>query len=181
MLLLRSGFQFGLDLAVGGGRFLQGALQLLVRLLLDGLRVLQFLNQLHFDALHIQNLVLLLLAHGVLEVGAVVLVALRHLQLAALLLLHLHLGEALLLVHDLVLHLVLSLNLELVVANLLLVLRALDFGLLGLLGLAQVDGLLNFALLLGTLLLNHVVLVGVVALHLELVLHLPLFLHTIAR
>lgn len=133
MLLLRSGFQFGLDLAVGGGWFLQGALQLLVGLLLDSLRVLQFLNQLHLDAFHIQNFVLLLLAHGVFEMGAILLVTLSHGELAALLLLHLHLGEALLLVHDLVLHFVLSLDLEFVVAYLLLVLLSLNLGLFGLL------------------------------------------------
>lgn len=178
MLLLRSGFKFGLDLAVRGGRFLQGPLQLLVGLLLDGLRVLQFLDQFHLDAFHIQNFVLLLLTDRVLLHRALLLVAISHLHLASLLFLHLHLGQTLLLVNDLVLHFVFSLNLEFVVADLLLILGALNFCLFGFFSLGQVNCFLNFALLFGPLLLNHVVLVAVVSLHLQLFLHLALFLHT---
>lgn len=132
MLLFRLRAQFGLDLAVGGGGLLQRPLQLLVSLLLDGLGVLELLNQLHLDALHIQNLVFLLVAEGVLVLHLVLVVALGHAHLASLLLLLLHLGEALLLVNNLVLHLVLGFDLELVVPDLLLVLGPLDFGLFGL-------------------------------------------------
>ena len=78
----------------------------------------------------------------------------------------LHLGETLLLVNNLVFHLVFGLDLELVVADLLLILCALDLGLLGLLCLGEIDRFLHFALLFSSLLLNHVVLVRVVALHL---------------
>lgn len=126
---------------------------------MDGLRVLKFLDELHLNALHIQNLVLLLSAHHVLNLHLVVLVAVGQADLASGLLLLLHLGEAFLLVHDLVLHFVLSLDLELVVADLLLVLSTLHLRLLGFFGLGQVDRFLDFLLLVGTLLLDHVVLV----------------------
>ena len=178
MLLFRLCAQLGLDFAVGGRGLLERTFELLVGLFLDGLRVLELLNQLHLDALHIQNLIFLLVAQRVLVRHLVLVVALRHANLAARLLILLHLGQALLLVHDLVLHLILGLNLELVVADLLLVLRPLDLGLLGLLGLRKVDGLLDLPLFFGALLLDHVVLVGVVTLDLQLLLHLALFLHT---
>lgn len=178
MLLFRRGVEFGLDLAVGCGWFLKGALKLLVGFFLDGLRVLKLLDELHFDALHVQNFVLFLLADVVLELSLFLLVALSHVNLTAVLLFHLHLGETLLLVHDLVLHLVLSLYLELVVADLLRVLCALDFSLFGLLSLRKVNGFLYLALLLSSLLLNHVVLIALVSLDLKLLLHLALFLLT---
>ena len=178
MLLFRLCTQLGLDFAVGGRGLLERTFELLVGLLLDGLRVLEFLNQLHLDALHIQNLVFLLVAQRILMRHLVLVAALRHAHLAARLLILLHLGQALLLVDDLVLHLVLGLNLELVVPDLLLVLRPLDFGLLGLLRLRKVDGLLDLPLFFSALFLDHVVLVGVVTLHFQLLLHLSLFLHT---
>ena len=178
LLLLDSALtsELCLHLGVGGRRFLQCALELLVCLLLDGLRVLEFLDELHLDALHIQNFILLLSAHNVLNLHLVVLVAVGQAELASLLLFLLHLSEALLLVDDLVLHFVLSLDLELVVADLLLVLSTLHLCLLGLFSLGQVDRFLDFLLLVGALLLDHVVLVGGIALHLNSVLHFSFFL-----
>jgi hypothetical protein len=172
--------QLGLHLGVRGGGLLKRALQLLVGLLLDRLGVLQLLDQLHLDALHVQHLVLLVGARDVLLLHLHVLVAVREAHLAALLFFLLHLGEALLLVHDLVLHFVFGFDLELVVADLLLVLSALDLRLLGLLRPREVDCLLHLALLVGTLLLNHVVLVRGVPLHLDLLLHFSFFLQTLA-
>lgn len=73
-------------------RFFQRPLQLLVGLFLDSLGVLQLLDKLHFDALHVENLVLFCLSQRLLHISLLVLVALRHLNLASLLFLYLHLG-----------------------------------------------------------------------------------------
>ncbi len=107
------------------------------------------------------------------------LVALSHLNLTSLLFLNFHLGKPFLLIDDLVLHFVLCLQLELMVSNLLLVLRLLDFGLLGFFKLAQVDSLLHLFLLFSPLLLDHVVLRRLVTLHLLFLKELPFFLNTI--
>jgi hypothetical protein len=68
------------------------------------------------------------------------------------------LGKTLLLVDDLVLHLVLGLDFELLVVALLLILALNYFGLLGLFLLRKVDRLLHFSFFLLPLLVYHVVL-----------------------
>ena len=83
---------------------------------------------------------------------------LRIVNLTFALLINLEHGKALLLVHDLTLHAVLSLNLEILMAFLLIILRPHYFSLLGFLTLGKEDSLLNLALLLLSLLVNHVVL-----------------------
>lgn len=71
------------------------------------------------------------MAKTVFNVRFIVLAALGHHDLSLTFLVDLHLGKALLLVYDLILHLVLSLDFELLVATLLLVLLLDYFCLLG--------------------------------------------------
>ena len=78
----------------------------------------------------------------------------------ALIILNLQLCKPFLLVDQLVLHLVLLLQLRVDIALLLLILLLDHLGLFGLLLFREVDGLLNFALLLLPLFGYHVVLLG---------------------
>lgn len=87
------------------------------------------------------------------------------LQFAFPLLLHLDLRESLLLVHDLVAHFVFSFVFELVVPDLLLILRTHYSSLLSLFLLAHLNGVLDFTFLIGSLLLDHVVLRRVIPVH----------------
>ena len=120
--------------------------------------VLYLLDELHFNALHIHDLFFFGLAEAVFNVGLVGLAALGHHDLSLAFLLDLHLGKTLLLVDDLVLHLVLGLDFELLVVALLLILALNYFGLLGLFLLRKVDRLLHFSFFLLPLLVYHVVL-----------------------
>jgi hypothetical protein len=88
-----------------------------------------------------------------------VFVCFLHIRNSALsLLLNLHLSQAFLLVHDLVLHAVFLFDLEVHVSLLLVVLATNDLGLLGLLLLREEDRLLHFALFILALLVEHIVL-----------------------
>jgi len=98
------------------------------------------------------------LAEAIFNVGFIGLAALGHHDLSLAFLIDLHLGKTLLLVDDLILHLVLGLHFEILVAALLLVLRLYYFRLLCLLLLRQVNRLLHFSLFLLPLLVHHVVL-----------------------
>jgi hypothetical protein len=71
------------------------------------------------------------LAKAVFNIRFIVLAALGHHDFSLAFFVHLHLGKALLLVNDLILHLVFSLDFELLVATLLLVLLLDYFCLLG--------------------------------------------------
>ncbi len=95
--------------------------------------VLYLLDELHFDALHIHDFFFFGLAEAVFNVGPVGLAALGHHDLSLAFLFDLHLGKTLLLVDDLVLHLVLGLHFEFLVAPLLLILCLYYFCLLRLL------------------------------------------------
>jgi len=130
----------------------------LVGLLLYCLCVLNLLDKLHFDPLHIHDLFFFGLAEAIFNVGFIGLAALGHHDLSLAFLIDLHLGKTLLLVDDLILHLVLGLHFEILVAALLLVLRLYYFRLLCLLLLRQVNRLLHFSLFLLPLLVHHVVL-----------------------
>ena len=120
--------------------------------------VLNLLDKLHFNALHIHDLFFFGLAEAIFNVGFIGLAALGHHDLSLAFLIDLHLGKTLLLVDDLILHLVLGLHFEILVAALLLVLRLYYFRLLCLLLLRQVNRLLHFSLFLLPLLVHHVVL-----------------------
>jgi hypothetical protein len=120
--------------------------------------VLYLLDELHFNALHIHDLFFFGLAEAVFNVGLVGLAALGHHDLSLAFLLDLHLGKTLLLVDDLVLHLVLGLHFELLVAPLLLVLSLYYLRLLRLFFLREVDCFLNFPFFFLSLLVYHVVL-----------------------
>lgn len=73
------------------GRLLQGSLQLLISLLLHGLRVLQLLDQLHLQLFHLHHFFLLLLAQVffVVDTGVVVLLDLGDATIAVFIDLHL--------------------------------------------------------------------------------------------
>lgn len=126
--------------------------------------VLYLLDELHFNALHIHDLFFFGLAEAVFNVGLVGLAALGHHDLSLAFLLDLHLGKTLLLVDDLVLHLVLGLHFELLVAPLLLVLSLYYLRLLRLFFLREVDCFLNFPFFFLSLLVYHVVLSRLIAL-----------------
>ena len=132
----------------------------MIGIFLDGLSVLKFLYQLHLYALHIHNFLFFHESYLVLIVHLVELTALGCLDLPLSLLLYFLRGESLLLIHDRVLHTVLSVNLELHVLAFLLKLLLLYFGLLSLLLLAQIDSLLHFAAFVVSLVLNFDILRG---------------------
>lgn len=96
----------------------------------------------------------------------------RH-QSALPFLLDLHRGQPFLLVNDLIFHLILLLDLEQLVAFLLIVLTSDDLGLLGLLSLRQLDGLLHLSLLFLALFVEGIVVLrlhpGVLVLHLVVI------------
>ena len=91
---------------------------------------------------------------------------------------HLHLCEAFLLVNNLVLHLVFCFNFELMMANLLLILRSDDFSLFCLFSFGKVDCLLYFAFFFSSLFLDHIILSRLVAFHLLFLLKLFFFLYS---
>ncbi len=135
-------------------RLIKNALQFVVGIFLDSLGVLKFLNQLHLYALHIHHLFFLHEPYLVLVVHLVKLAALGCLDLPLSFLLYFLRGQSLLLVDDCILHAVFSVNLKLHVLALLLELLPLDFCLLPLLLLAQIDSLLHFAAFVVALVLN---------------------------
>jgi len=142
--------------------------------------VLNLLDKLHFNALHIHDLFFFGLAEAVFNVGFIGLAALGHHDLSLAFLLDLHLGKTLLLAYDLVLHLVLGFHFELLVAPLLLVLSLYYLCLLRLLLLREVDRFLNFPLFLLSLLVYHIVLSRLVALLFVLKLVVVYFLQALA-
>ena len=98
-----------------------------------------------------------MLSHHLFFVHSVAVVLADVLDLSTIVLGNLDFGDVLLLVHNLLLHAVLLLHSDEVVALLLFILTGLDLGLLGLLLLAQLDGLLHLRLFLNTFTLDHVV------------------------
>lgn len=100
----------------------QGLLQLEVSFFLDRLRVLETLDEFHFQLLHLGDLVHFHLPHALLLVALGDVLARSYALLPPSLLLNFHLGEALGLQTDLVLHLIFLLHAEQVLALALLVL-----------------------------------------------------------
>ena len=104
---------------------LKGALQLLIRLLLHSLSVLEFFDELHLELLHLHDLLFFLLAQVFFVADAVFVCLLHLLDSPVSVFLNFHLSDSLLLVHNLILHAVFLLNLE-VVELLFLVVLLLD-------------------------------------------------------
>ena len=154
-------------------RFFQCAFELLIGILLHRLGVLELLDQLHLELLHLHDFFFLLLAKVVLVVHPIVVLALDLLQAPLSVFFDLHCSQPLLLVHDLILHAVFLLDLEALELLFLLVLLLDDLGLLGFFAARLKDGLLHFALLVSSLLLNREVLLGhhslILVLHLVVV------------
>ena len=141
-----------------------------IGLLLNSLRVLQTLNELHLEFLHLSDLIHLNVAHMLFFITPVIVLLACHHHLSAVLLLDLQAGETLRLKTNLVLHLILLLYAEIVLSLLLLVLLLDHLGLLGLFLLLQEKSILHLLLVVVTLSRQHVV---VLTLHsLVLVLHL---------
>ena len=133
---------------------MKSALQLLVGLLLDGLRILKLLDKLHLELLHLHDLFFLLLAQVVLVANFILVLLLNLLHASLSFLLDFHRCQALLLIHNLILHAILLLDLE-VSELLFLFILVLDYlSLLRLFALRLENGLLNLALLICSLLVN---------------------------
>ena len=113
------------------GGLLQRSLQLLVRVLLHCLRILQLLDEFHFQLFHLHDFFLLLRSQVVLVINAIVVMLLHLLYAALAVLLDLHRSQTLLLVYDLILHAILLLNLEALELLFLLVLLLDYLGLFG--------------------------------------------------
>ena len=153
-----------------GRRLFQCTLQLLVSVLLHCLRILEFLDELHLELLHLHDFFFFLLAQVVLVVHAIVVLPLHLLQAPLAIFFNLHRSQTLLLVHNLILHAILLLDLEALELLFLLVLLLDDLRLLGLFSSGLENGLLHFAFLICTLLLDREVVLGYHAL--AFVLHL---------
>ena len=136
---------------------LECLLEFLVSLLLDGLGVLELLDELHLQLLHLHDLVLLLLSDHLFVGHTVLVLSLDVEDFSLPLLLNLHGGEAFLLIDDLVLHPVLLLDLEELVSLLLVVLASNYLGLFRFFSLRQEDGFLNLLLLFLSLLVQSIV------------------------
>ena len=141
------------------GGLLQRSLQLLVGVLLHCLRILQLLDEFHFQLFHLHDFFLLLRSHVVLVVDAVIMLLL-HLSYASLaVLFNLHRGQTLLLVYDLILHAVFLFDLEALELLFLLVLLLDYLGLLGFFAPGLEDSLLHLALLISALLVQRIIIV----------------------
>ena len=127
---------------------------------MDGLRVLEALDKLHLELLHLSDLVHFDVAKVILLGTTLVVVLARNHNLAALLLLDLQPGESLRLEPNLVLHPILLFHPEFILPLLGLVLLLDHLRLLGLLLLLEHEGLLHPLFLLVALLLDHIVILG---------------------
>ena len=133
---------------------------------MDGLGVLQALDQLHLEFLHLGHLVHLDVPKGIFFGAAFLVVSLRIHLLSPFLLFDLHLSKSLRLQADLVFHFVFLLDSEHILPLLLFILLLDHLGLLGLFLLLQEEGVLDLSLLVVSLLRQHVVVLA----------HLPLLL-----
>ena len=143
-----------------GRWFLKRTLKLLVSILLDSLCVLQLLDQLHLQLLHLHDFLFLLLAKVVLVVHALIVASLHLLQAPLTVLFNLHRCQSLLLIHDLILHAVLLLDLKALELLFLLVLLLDDLRLLRFFSSRLENGLLDFAFFVCALLLDREVVLG---------------------
>jgi hypothetical protein len=148
---------------------------------LDGLSVLKFLDQLHLYAFHIHDLLLLHQTNLVLVTHFVELAALRCVDLPLSFLMYFLGSQAFLLIDNCVLHPILSVDLEVHVLPLLFILLHLNFCLLPLLLLREVDCLLDFASLVVALVFNVDVLRGLHLQHHHFLLLAGLFLKKVGR
>lgn len=134
--------------------------ELAVCLLLNGLGVLKFLDQLHLKQLHLHDFLFLHLSNARLLFQLAIEIALHGTDPSLLVLFDLQLRESLLLYDQLVLKLRILLRLKLHLHTPLGQLGFDSLGLLGFLPLRQVNGLLDLALLILTLFLQDVVILA---------------------
>ena len=131
--------------------------ELLICFFLNRLSILQLFNEFHFKFLHLHDLLLLLHPDDFLIVYSVVVLLLHRHQPTLSFLFDLHRSQPFLLIDDLILHLILLLNLEQLVAFLLIVLASYDLSLLGFFSLGQEDSFLHLFLLLLALFVQGIV------------------------
>lgn len=140
----------------GTGLF-ESPLKFLVGVLLNCLSVLKLLNEFHLKLLHAHHFVFFLMAHHVFAAYFVKVRLLDCVNAALAIFVNLHRCEALLLLHNLILHAVLLLDLKIHVSLLLVILTADDLSLFRFLLLRQEDGFLHFTFLFLSLLVQHVI------------------------
>ncbi len=170
-----------LSFVVGGHHgwgFLECALQLLVCILLHCLCVLQLLNELHLELLHLHYFFLFLASQVVFIVDAVIMVSLDIWDASLTIFFNLHWGKAFLLVHNLILHAILLLDLKVLELFLLFILLLLDLRLLSFFTFGLKDSLLNFTLFVSSVLIDRIILLCNEALMLVLNLVIVDFLKT---
>ena len=105
-----------------GRRLLQGTLELLVSIFLDGLRVLQFLYQFHLQLLHLHDFFFLLRSHVIFIVHAIIMLSLDIMESTLTVFFNFHGGQAFLLIYNLILHAIFLFNFKVIKLLLLLVL-----------------------------------------------------------
>ena len=127
---------------------------------MNGLCVLQLLNQLHLEFLHLHDFFLLCRSEIVFVHDSLVLLLLDVVETTVLVLFYLYVGNMFLLLDDLVLHAVLLFNLELHVSLLLIILLLDHLALFCFLTLAHENSLLYFLLFVTTISLHLIVLLG---------------------
>ena len=147
-------------------RLTQGFLELQVCLLLDGLSILKSLDELHFQLFHLRDFVHLHVSQRFLLLASLSVLSLGLYLLPSSLLLDLHLREPLRLQTNLILHLILLLDSEIVLSLFLLVLLLDHLRLLSFFFLLQEKSILNLFLFVVPLLGNHVIILA----------HMPLLL-----
>ena len=153
-----------------GGWLWQGLLQLQVSFLLDGLGVLESLDQFHFQLLHLSDLVHLTVSQLLFFLTSIFMVSSGDHLLSSSLLLDLHLGESLRLESNLILHLIFLFHSKIILSLFLLVLLLYHFSLFRFFLLLQQQSVLDFLFLVVPLLGNHVIILT----HLSLLLVLKL-------
>ena len=153
-----------------GGWLWQGLLQLQVSFLLDGLGVLESLDQFHFQFLHLSDLVHLTVSQLLFFLTSIFMVSSGDHLLSSSLLLNLHLGESLRLESNLILHLIFLFYSKIILSLFLLVLLLYHFSLFRFFLLLQQQSVLDFLFLVVPLLGNHVIILT----HLSLLLVLKL-------
>ena len=141
-----------------GAWLLKCTLKFCISILLNGLCILQLLNQLHLKFFHLHDFILLCCSHIVFIHDSLVLLLLHVVESTVLVLFYLYVGYMLLLLDDLILHSVLLLNLELHMSLLLIILLLDHLALFCLLFFAHKYGFLNFLLLVTTIPLHLIVL-----------------------
>jgi len=159
---------------------IENALQLVIRVFLDSLGVLKFLDQLHFYAFHIHDFFLLHQPYLLLVIHFFVLAALCSFNLPLSFLGYFLGSQALLLIDNWVLHSVFRVKFEVHMLSFLFILLHLDFCLLALLLLREINCFLDFTSFFIASVFNVDVLRGLHLQHNHFLLFGGFFLHLVS-